>query len=56
MSTLLIVVVLMLLPSGSGAYCGDSRHGGSGLRSVIGFVLVVSLPIWLFGDLHVTPA
>lgn len=56
MSTLLVVVVLMLLLGGSGAYYGYSRYGGSGLRSVIGLVLVVSLLIWLFGGLHLTPA
>jgi hypothetical protein len=56
MSTLVIVVVLMVLLSGMGAYYGYSRYGGSGLRSVIGLVLVVSLLIWLFGGLDVTPA
>ena len=52
MSPLLFIIVLILLLGGSGAYYGYSRYGSSGLRSVIGLVLVVSLLVWLFGGLH----
>jgi hypothetical protein len=44
MSNTFIVVVLILFLGGAGAYYGHSRYGSSGLRSVIGLVLVV--PFW----------
>jgi lipopolysaccharide export LptBFGC system permease protein LptF len=56
MSNTFVVVVLIVLLGGAGAYYGHSRYGSSGLRSVIGLVLVVSLLVWLFGGLHIGAA
>jgi hypothetical protein len=52
MSNTFLAVVLIMLLGGSGAYYGYSRYGSSGLRSVIGLVLVVSLLVWLFGGMR----
>ena len=52
MSNAFMAVVLIMLLGGSGAYYGYSRYGSSGLRSVIGLVLVVSLLVWLFSGLR----
>jgi len=56
MSNTFVVVVLIVFLGGAGAYYAHSRYGGSGLRSVIGLVLVVSLLVWLFGGLRVGAA
>ena len=56
MSNTFMALVLIMLLGGAGAYYDYSRYGSSGLRSVIGLVLVVSLLVWLFGHLHIGAA
>ena len=56
MSNTFMAVVLIMLLGCSGAYYCYGRYGSSGLRSVIGLVLVVSLLVWLFGGMRIGAA
>jgi len=51
MLTILVIVLLILLLSGGGYH--SYRRGHRGLSSVLSFVLVVILILWLAGHVHV---